>query len=342
MNEQALITIAKNMVALDKGLLAIDESNGTCNKRFAEYGIPQTESYRRDYRDLIIGTPNLGNYISGLIVYDETFHQNKKDGTPFRKAILDAGILLGIKVDLGTKDLAGHSGEKVTEGLDGLRERLEAYFLLGARFAKWRAVITPGFSLPTRGCIEVNAQSLARYAALCQESGLVPVVEIEVLMDGEDTIDQCYHVTEQSLRAVFDALYLQNVMLEGIILKPNMILPGLTASLQESNDHIAEMTLKCFLRNVPAAGPGIVFLSGWQSSLLATARLNAMHLHPLSKTPWEISFSFARAIQQPALEIWKGKDSQVVEAQEALLHRAKCNYLARRGEYIMTIENQKN
>lgn len=339
MNEQALIATAKGMVAGDKGLLAMDESNGTCNKRFAAVGIPQTVDYRRAYRELILTTPGLGNYISGVILYDETIRQQKKDGTPFIKVILDAGIIPGIKVDTGAKDLAGHAGEKVTEGLDGLRDRLKEYALMGARFAKWRAVIRIDNGLPTQGCIAANAQALARYAALCQEAGLVPVVEPEVLMDGDHTIDQCLQATEESLRAVFEALYLQNVLLEGMILKPNMILPGLSCSVQESVDEIADATVTCLLRNVPAAVPGIAFLSGGQTGELASARLNAMNVRFKSRLPWGVAFSFARAIQQPALEIWKGNEANVLASQQALLHRAMCNDAARRGEYSTDVEN---
>ena len=339
MNEQALIATARAMVADDKGLLAMDESNGTCNKRFAALGIPQTVDQRRSYRELIITTPDLGKYISGLILYDETIRQQKKDGTPFIKVILNAGIIPGIKVDIGSKDLAGHPGEKVTEGLDGLRDRIKEYALMGVRFAKWRGVICTDDSLPSRGCIAANAQALARYAALCQEAGLVPIVEPELLMDGDHTIHQCSDVTEETLRAVFKELYLQNVMLEGIILKPNMILPGLTFKVQESVDDVADATIKCLLRNVPAAVPGIAFLSGGQTAELASSRLNAMNLRFKSRLPCGVAFSFARAIQQPALEIWKGDEANVLEAQRALLHRAMCNAAARRGEYNADLES---
>jgi len=338
MNEQELIATAKAMVAGDKGLLAMDESTGTCNQRFAAIGIPQTVDYRRSYRELIVTTPDLGKYINGVILFDETIRQQKKDGTPFIKVILDAGIIPGIKVDLGAKDLAGHPGEKVTEGLDGLRDRLKEYALMGARFAKWRAVISTDDRLPSRGCIAVNAQALARYAALCQEAGLVPIIEPEVLMDGDHTIHQCADVTEESLRAVFAALYLQSVMLEGIILKPNMILPGLSCKVQEPVGEVADTSVKCLLRNVPAAVPGIAFLSGGQSAELATSRLNAINARFKSHMPWEVAFSFARAIQQPALELWKGDEANVLAAQQALCHRAMCNVAARRGEYNMNIE----
>lgn len=333
MNIQDLMETAKTLVAKNKGLLAMDESNPTCNKRFAKLGIPQTEEARRAYRELIITTPNLSDYISGTILYDETIRQHKKDGTSFIKVLSDAGIIPGIKVDLGAKDMAGHPREKITEGLDGLRDRLKEYFQMGARFAKWRAVITIGDGIPSRGCIEANAHSLARYAALCQETGLVPIVEPEVLMDGVHSLSRCSEITEEVLRTVFNQLYRQRVMLEGIILKPNMVLAGLTCSQQESVDEVADATVNCLLRAVPAAVPSIAFLSGGQSDELASARLNAMNFRFKSRSPWALTFSFARAIQQPALEIWQGKEVNVSEAQQALLHRAKCNWEARQGEY---------
>jgi fructose-bisphosphate aldolase class I len=326
------------LVAGAKGLLAMDESNPTCNKRFAILGIPQTEEARREYRELIVTTPRLGECISGAILYDETIRQQKKDGTPFLKVLTDAGIIPGIKVDTGAKDLAAHPGEKITEGLDGLRERLKQYFQMGARFAKWRSVVVIGVGLPSRSCIEANAHALARYAALCQEAGLVPVVEPEVLMDGAHTLERCREVTEEVLRMVFNQLDSQRVMLEGMILKPNMALPGLTCPAQESVDEIADTTMKSLWRTVPAAVPGIAFLSGGQSAELASARLNVMNLRFKSQLPWALSFSFARAIQQPALEIWKGEDSNVLAAQQALLHRARCNRAARRGEYTAAME----
>lgn len=331
--EQSLINTAKALIADDKGILAMDESTPTCDKRFAKVGIAQTEENRRAYRELILTTPNLGQYISGAILYDETIRQTKKDGTPFVKLLLDAGIIPGIKVDAGAKDLAGYPGEKVTEGLDGLRDRLAEYAQMGARFAKWRAVITIGEGIPSRGCIEANAQALARYAALCQEAGLVPIVEPEVLMDGAHTLEKCFEVTQRVLRAVFNQLSMQRVMLEGMLLKPNMVVPGLKCATQETVEDVADFTVRCFLRTVPAAVPGITFLSGGQSSELASARLNAMNIRFKSQAPWALSFSFARAIQQPALEIWKGDEVNVAAAQQALLHRAKCNWEARRGEY---------
>ncbi len=338
MKAQELIDTARKLVANGKGLLAMDESTETCNKRFAKVGIPQTEEARRAYRELLVTTPGLGEFISGAILYDETIRQQKKDGTPFIKVISDAGIIPGIKVDSGAKDMAGHPGERITEGLDGLRDRLKEYFQMGARFAKWRAVFAIGDGIPSLGCIEANAQALARYAALCQEAGVVPVVEPEVLMDGEHTLERCRAVTEEVLRTVFDQLYRQRVMLEGMILKPNMVLPGSTCSKQQTVDEVADTTVRCLLRAVPAAVPGIAFLSGGQSGELASARLNAMNVRFKSHLPWEVAFSFGRAIQEPALEIWHGEETNVLAAQHALYHRAKCNRAARCGEYSAAME----
>jgi fructose-bisphosphate aldolase, class I len=337
-NAHALTRTAQALAADDKGLLAMDESTPTCNKRFAAVGIPQTEEVRRAYRELIATTPGLGEGISGAILYDETIRQRKRDGTPFAKALTEAGIIPGIKVDTGAKDLAGHPGEKVTEGLDGLRERLAEYSQMGARFAKWRAVIFVGDGLPSRGCVEANAQALARYAALCQEVGLVPVVEPEVLMDGAHTLDRCGVVTEEVLRTVFSRLCAQRVMLEGLLLKPNMVLPGLACPTQVSIDEVADATVKCLLRAVPAAVPGVAFLSGGQSPELASAHLNAMNVRFRSRAPWALAFSFARALQQPALEVWRGEEANVAAAQQALYHRARCNRAARRGEYSAGME----
>jgi fructose-bisphosphate aldolase class I len=364
MNTQMLADTAKLLVADSKGLLAMDESDPTCNKRFALLNIPQTVEARRTYRELIITTPGLGESISGVILYDETIHQKKRDGTAFLQVLADAGIVPGIKVDTGAKDLAAHPGEKITEGLDGLRDRLKVYYQLGARFAKWRAVIAIGEGIPTRGCIEANAQALARYATLCQEAGLVPVVEPEVLMDGGHTLERCRVVTEEVLRTTFIQLNCQRVLLEGMILKPNMVLPGLACppnkevnevavgeqqyqvrltdrppDEQEDLDEVANLTMKTLWRTVPAAVPGVAFLSGGQSPELASARLNLMNLRFKSQLPWALSFSFARAIQQPALEIWRGQEANVRAAQQALLHRAKCNRAARRGEYTPAMEN---
>jgi fructose-bisphosphate aldolase class I len=304
-------------------------------------GITQDEETRRAYREMIVNTPGLGESISGAILFDETIRQNKKDGTPLIRAITDAGIIPGIKVDRGAKDLAGHRGEKITEGLDGLRERLVEYSQMGARFAKWRAVITIGDRLPSRGCTQANAHALARYAAMCQEAGLVPVVEPEVLMDGAHTLERCDEVTEEVLRTVFRQLYFQGVLLEGMILKPNMVVPGLACPKQETVDEVADATVRCLLRSVPAAVPGIAFLSGGQSSELASARLNAMNVRFKSRLPWAVAFSFARAIQQPALEIWRGDDTHAAAAQRALYHRASCNRAARRGEYTAAMESPR-
>jgi fructose-bisphosphate aldolase class I len=341
MNTQKIIDTARAMVFGDKGLLAMDESNSTCNKRFAKLGIPQTEEARRDWRELIVTTPGLGECISGAILCDETIRQYKKDGTSIVKAISDAGIIPGIKVDTGAQEMAGHPGEKITEGLDGLRVRLAEYSQLGARFVKWRAVIAIEEGIPSRGCIEANAQALARYAALCQEAGLVPIVEPEVLMDGAHTLERCFEVTERVLHTVFDHLYTQRVMLEGVILKPNMVLPGLNSPKQDSVDVVADATVRCLLRAVPAAVPGVAFLSGGQSGELASARLNTMNTRFKSRLSWALAFSFARAIQQPAMEIWQGKESNVLTAQQALYHRARCNRAARRGEYSAEMENDR-
>jgi fructose-bisphosphate aldolase class I len=338
MNLQMLRDTAQALVAGDKGLLAMDESTPTCNKRFASLGIPQTVEARRAYRELIVTTPRLGECIGGAILFDETIRQKTSDGTPFIKVLIEAGITPGIKVDTGAKELAGRPGEKVTEGLDGLRDRLTEYVRMGARFAKWRAVIAIGDGIPSQGCIEANAQALARYAALCQEAELVPVVEPEVLMDGDHALERCYEVTEKVLREVFCQLYTQRVMLEGMILKPNMVLPGSACPKQEALDEVADATVNCLLRAVPAAVPAIAFLSGGQSAELASARLNAMNVRFKSRLPWALAFSFARAIQQPALELWKGQEANVSAAQQALYHRARCNQAARRGEYSQAME----
>ena len=340
MNLQTLRETVNSLFTDNKGLLAMDESTGTCNKRFAQLGIPQTVEARRAYRELIVTTPRLGESIGGAILYDETIRQQKDDGTPFVQVLLDAGITPGIKVDTGAKELAGHPGEKVTEGLDGLRDRLQEYFQMGARFAKWRAVITIGPGIPSWGCIEANAHALARYAALCQEEGLVPVVEPEVVMDGDHTLETCCEVTERVLRAVFSELFTQRVVLEGMVLKPNMVLPAMSASIQPTLDEVADATVNCFLRSVPAAVPAIAFLSGGQRAELASARLNAMNTRFKSRLPWELAFSFARAIQQPALEIWNGCQANVAAAQRALYHRALCNKAARNGIYSSDMEKQ--
>jgi fructose-bisphosphate aldolase, class I len=339
MNVPILVDTARELVAGDKGLLAMDESNPTCDKRFAALGIPQTEETRRTYREILIKTPNLGESISGAILYDETIRQKTSEGTPFAIALANVGIIPGIKVDIGAKDMAGHPGEKITEGIDGLRERLTEYAGMGARFAKWRAVIAIGIGIPSRACIEANAHALARYAALCQEVGLVPIVEPEVLMEGDHTLERCGEATLEMLLTVFQQLHTQGVVLEGMLLKPNMLLPGTTSTKQASVDEVADATVKCLMQAVPAAVPGVVFLSGGQPAALASARLNAMRTRKQSYLPWTVTFSFSRALQQPALEIWRGDSKNIVAAQQALLKRARCNQAARWGEYSATMED---
>jgi fructose-bisphosphate aldolase class I len=320
MNTQELIKTARALVADDKGILPLDEDNPTCHARFARVGIPQTEEARRAYRELILTTPGLGESISGVILFDETIRQHTKAGTAFVKVMTGAGIIPGIRVDTGTSELAGHAGEEVTEGLDGLRDRLKESLQMGE-------------GIPSRVCLEAQVHGLGRYARLCQELGLVPVVEPDVVMDGDHSLERCFEVTEEALHSVFGQLYAQGVMLEGMLLKPNMVLPGLSCANQASVDEVAEATVKCLLRTVPAAVPGIVFLSGGQPSELATARLSAMNARFKGQIPWTLSFSFARAIQKPAMETWKGDESKVAAAQQALYRQAKCNWAACRGEY---------
>jgi fructose-bisphosphate aldolase class I len=332
-HQQGLIDTAQALVADDKGILAMDESNGTCDERFAALGIPQTTESRRAYRELLVITPQLGESISGAILYDETIRQQTRDGASFLSVLVAAGIIPGIKVDLGAKALAGHPGETITEGLDGLRERLAEYSQMGARFAKWRAVITIADGIPSRSGLESNAHAMARYAALCQEAGLVPIVEPEVLMTGDHSMQRCLKVTREVWRNIFIQLNCQRVLLEGMILKPNMVLPGLSCTTQASVDEVADATVNCLRETVPAAVPGIAFLSGGQPCALATARLNAMNLRFKSRAPWALSFSFSRALQQPALEIWRGDAANAKAAQQALWHRAQCNRAARRGEW---------
>lgn len=338
MNALELMNTAKTMVADNKGLLAMDESISTCNKRFAELGIPQTTEARRAWRELILTTPDFGEYISGVILCDETIRQKKSDGTTFVKVIVDAGMIPGIKVDTGVKEMADYPREKITEGLDGLRDRLTGYVLMGARFAKWRAVITVDADMPSRACIDANAQALARYASLCQEAGLVPIIEAEVLMTGAHTFERCYEVTEEVLHTVFNQLYMERVLLEGIILKPNMILAGLACTKTATVEEVADATMKCLLRVVPAAVPGIAFLSGGQTAAQASSRLNAMNKRCKAQLPWPLTFSFSRAIQQPALEIWQGMEANVLVTQKELLHRVKCNQAARLGVYTSLME----
>jgi fructose-bisphosphate aldolase class I len=339
MNIEQLTQTAAALMAGDKGLLAMDESLPTANKRFAEAGIPQTVEYRRAYREMIVTTPDFGSCISGAILFDETIYQSTKEGVLFVDILKQAGIIPGIKVDAGAIDMAGFPGEKLTEGMDGLRDRLANYYKLGARFCKWRAVITIGENIPSKGCIDANTHLLARYAALCQEANMVPIVEPEVLMDGAHTIEDCYRVTERTIRSLFNQLYIQRVNLRGIILKPNMVIAGKDCPTQNDINTVAYATVNCLLAAVPAAVPGIAFLSGGQTDQEATAHLNAMHVNFKDKLPWALTFSFARAIQQPALEVWKGKDENVKEAQQILYKRASLNNAARRGAYTADMEN---
>ena len=320
------------MVAPGKGIIAIDESNNTIKKRFDGVGIDCTEENRRAYRELLLTTPNLSQHISGAILYDETLRQKTRDGVPFAEVMHKNGIIPGIKVDKGPVALAGFPGEVVTEGLDGLRDRLKEYAQLGARFAKWRAVINIGDDIPSGTCIEANAHALARYAALCQEAGLVPMVEPEVLMDGAHDIQTCYEVTEVTLRALFDALYNQNVMLEGTILKASMVVPGKDSGEKASVEEVAESTLMCLKSAVPAILPGIVFLSGGQSDEDATAHLDAMNR--MGPHPWPLSFSYGRAMQSAALKIW-GQDivANIAKAQQMVFERARDNGLAALGQW---------
>jgi fructose-bisphosphate aldolase, class I len=330
---------ARELVAEGKGILAADESFGTIEKRFNALGIESTEESRRAYREMLFTTPGIGEYLSGVILFDETIRQTASDGTPIPKILEDQGIIPGIKVDGGAVDLPLSPGEKFTQGLDGLRGRAEEYAGMGARFAKWRAVITIGDGIPTRRCIEANARSLALYAAFSQEAGLVPIVEPEVLIDGDHTIEQCYDATGATLRATFDALWEHGVELTGTLLKPNMVISGKDAAEQAGVEEVARATVECLLRSVPAALPGIVFLSGGQSDRQATAHLNAMNsLYP--DLPWELSFSYARALQESPMQTWGGDAANVEAAQKAFLHRAKMNGAARSGSYSEDMEDR--
>jgi fructose-bisphosphate aldolase class I len=332
MSIEDLESIAQAMVAPGKGIIAIDESNSTLKKRFDAVGVECSEEHRRAYREMLLTTPRLSDHISGAILYDETIRQATKAGVPFTKVMLDAGIMPGIKVDKGPQPLAGFPGEVVTEGLDGLRERLNEYARLGAKFAKWRAVITIGEDSPSGTCIEANCHALARYAALCQEAGIVPMVEPEILMDGDHDIEVCYDVTEVTLRALFGSLYEQNVMLEGTILKPSMVISGKICPDQASVDEVAEATVRCLKATVPALLTGIVFLSGGQSDEQATAHLNA--INQIGPHPWPLSFSYGRAMQQAALKLW-GRDMKAnfADAQKTVALRAKENGLAALGQW---------
>lgn len=338
MNTQELLNTASALFKDGKGLLAMDESTGTCNKRFKAAGIPQTVEYRRAYRELIVTTPGLNQYLSGAILFDETIYQSTEDGTLFIDILKREGIIPGIKVDESTMELAGFPGEKITKGIDGLPERLTNYYHLGARFAKWRAVITIGKGIPTDACIEANTHLLARYAAMCQQADIVPIVEPEVLMDGDHDLQTCLNVTKRTLHSLFKQLYQQNVYLPGLVLKPNMVVSGKDAAIQANVEEVADATINCFLETVPAAVTGIAFLSGGQSPEIAAAHLNAMEIKYRDIMPWGLTFSFSRAIQQPALEYWAGKPENVKQAQQLLAYRAKLASAATQGEYSSALE----
>lgn len=339
MYQRELEATASAMIAKGKGILAIDESNPTCKKRFDSIGVESTVENRRAYRELLITVPGAAQFISGMILFDETIRQTAVNGTPFPEVLKRQGILTGIKVDTGAKKLAGAPGEKVTEGLDGLRERFAEYRGMGASFAKWRAVITIGEDIPSPYCLDTNAHALARYAALCQEAGLVPVVEPEVLMDGKHTLERCFETTEATLRSVFSALYLQRVALEHMVLKASMVISGSECPKRAGVEEVAKQTLRCLKRTVPAAVPGIVFLSGGQGAEEATAHLNAINL--MGPNPWPLSFSYGRALQEPALKTWRGQAANVAAAQKALYHREKMNSAACLGRYTAQMEQEK-
>lgn len=340
MNQERLLETVARMMAPGKGILAADESTGTITKRLKAVGVESTEDTRRDYRELLFTAPGIEECISGVILYDETIRQSASSGEPFPRLLEGRGILPGIKVDRGAKDFAAHPGEKVTEGLDGLRERFAEYYELGARFAKWRAVIAIDVDkgLPSRACIEANAHALARYAALAQEADIVPIVEPEVLIDGAHTLGQCEAATGRTLKQVFSELTAQGVLLEGVVLKPSMVIAGKGSASRSSVDEVAEATLRTLKRFVPAATGGIAFLSGGQTPEQATAHLNAMNRSgPL---PWPLTFSFARALQNPALETWRGKPGQADAAAKAFAFRARLNHLARQGKYEARMEQE--
>lgn len=336
MDKQTLVTTARDMVVEGKGILAADESSGTIKRRLDSINVPSTEENRRAYRELLFTTPGVEAFISGIILYDETIRQKAQDGTLFSTLLEQRGIMPGIKVDKGTIALPGFPGETITEGLDGLCDRLAEYRTLGARFTKWRAVITIGESIPTPFCLQANAHALARFAALSQEAGLVPIVEPEVLMDGDNTLERCEEVTAATLQEVFTQLRDHRVLLEGMVLKPNMVVPGKGCPQQASVDEVAEATVRCFRRVIPAAVPGIVFLSGGQSAKKATEHLNAMNA--MGEHPWALSFSYGRALQGPVLESWRGNAANVATAQQCFYLRAKCNGAARYGKYTSEME----
>ncbi len=328
--------IAQKMVAPGKGILAADESSGTIKKRFDAIGVESTETSRRDYRELMFRTPAMKEFVSGVILYDETIWQDAADGTPLVKIIADAGAVPGIKVDEGTEALPGSPKELITKGLDGLSKRLPKYFERGARFAKWRAVIDIGAGIPTHNCVHANAHALARYAALCQQANIVPIVEPEVLMDGEHDIDTCYDVTEWVLKETFSELYKAEVALEGIVLKPNMAIAGKKSAKKASVQEVAEKTVKMLKNCVPPAVPGIAFLSGGQSDEEATAHLDAMN--KLGPLPWKLTFSYGRALQAAPQKAWSGKRENVAAAQKAFAHRARMNGLASLGKWTAALE----
>ncbi len=336
MNRNDLERVARAMVAKGKGILAADESSGTIKKRFDGIKLESTEAHRQTYREMLFTAPGVGNQISGVILYDETLRQSTKSGVRFADYLTQNGIIPGIKVDLGAKPLPGFPGETVTEGLDGLRDRLAEYYKLGARFAKWRAVIDIGSGIPTQFCIDVNAQALARYAALCQEANIVPIVEPEVLMDGDHTIERCEEVTDAALESVFNQLAAHRIYLEGMVLKPNMVISGKKCATHANAQQVAEATVRCLKRHVPAAVPGIAFLSGGQSSEEATEHLNLMH--KLGPLPWALTFSYGRALQDMALRTWGGKAENFAAGQKALAKRAKLNGLATTGAYTTSME----
>jgi len=339
MSWNSLPEIANAMVEKGRGILAADESTPTCTKRFDSIGVDSTEANRNAYRDMLFTTPGMEEFISGVILFDETLRQSTlKDGTPFPEYLTNLNVIPGIKVDKGAHNLPGTEGEKVTEGLDGLDARLKEYYELGARFAKWRAVITINESEPSSTCVAANAHALARYAALCQENGIVPIVEPEIIMDGSHTIEDSFIVTEEVLHSVFYELYGQNVLLEGMILKPNMVLSGYKCSEQASVDEVAEMTVTVLKRCVPSAVPGIAFLSGGQSNEDATAHLNSMNRILGNSSPWNLTYSYGRALQAPALDAWGGKEENVPAAQDAFYKRAKLNSLATKGDYSADME----
>jgi fructose-bisphosphate aldolase class I len=340
MSTHSLEAVAKAMVAPGRGLLAADESTGTIEKRLASVKVENTEENRRAYRDMLFSAKGLGQHISGVILYDETIRQKSASGASFVELLVRNGILPGIKVDTGAKDLAFCPGEKVTEGLDNLARRCADYVKLGAKFAKWRAVITIGPDMPSATCIAANAHALARYAAICQAGGLVPIVEPEVLMDGNHIIHRCEEVTEWTLNAVYEALYLNRIVLERTVLKPSMVISGKDCPEQADVEEVAERTVRVLKRCVPAAVAGIAFLSGGQSDELATEHLNAMNKRYAGEVPWPLSFSYGRALQQPSLKAWKGAPANVAAAQAALLHRARMNGLARAGRYSAELERQ--